>query len=178
MHCNHSIRCPARCLAETRLTGSFVGRRQRRVEAPSPWFPRAPEHRCAQQCAHVHEVCAGGLTPEDHGSVSCLVSPSGASVKQPEQPCWCGHSSILAWRILWTEKPGGLQSMGSQRIGRNWAANSSLNFPPPSVGRWGLQENVPILYNWPHVTEKGIMWPQSQPWARCCKKYETVSELL
>ena len=26
------------------------------------------------------------------------------------------HSSILAWRIPWTEKPGGLQSMGSQRI--------------------------------------------------------------
>ena len=27
------------------------------------------------------------------------------------------HSSILAWRIPWTEKPGGLQSMGSQRVG-------------------------------------------------------------
>ena len=29
------------------------------------------------------------------------------------------HSSILAWRILWTEEPGGLQSMGSQRVGHN-----------------------------------------------------------
>ena len=27
------------------------------------------------------------------------------------------HVSILAWRILWTEEPGGLQSMGSQRVG-------------------------------------------------------------
>ena len=27
------------------------------------------------------------------------------------------HSSILAWTIPWTEKPGGLQSMGSQRVG-------------------------------------------------------------
>ena len=27
------------------------------------------------------------------------------------------HSSILAWRIPWTEDPGGLQSMGSQRVG-------------------------------------------------------------
>ena len=27
------------------------------------------------------------------------------------------HSSILAWRIPWTEEPGGLQSMGSQRAG-------------------------------------------------------------
>ena len=26
------------------------------------------------------------------------------------------HSSILAWRILWTEEPGGLQSMGLQRV--------------------------------------------------------------
>ena len=26
------------------------------------------------------------------------------------------HSSILAWGILWTEKPGGLQSLGSQRV--------------------------------------------------------------
>ena len=29
------------------------------------------------------------------------------------------HSSILAWRIPWTEEPGGLQSMGSQGIGCN-----------------------------------------------------------
>ena len=27
------------------------------------------------------------------------------------------HSSILAWKIPWTEKPGRLQSMGSQRVG-------------------------------------------------------------
>ena len=29
------------------------------------------------------------------------------------------HSSILAWRIPWTEEPGGLQSMGSQRVRNN-----------------------------------------------------------
>ena len=29
------------------------------------------------------------------------------------------HSSILAWEILWTEEPGGLQSMGLQRVGHN-----------------------------------------------------------
>ena len=29
------------------------------------------------------------------------------------------HSSILAWRIPWTKEPGGLQSMGSQRLGHN-----------------------------------------------------------
>ena len=31
------------------------------------------------------------------------------------------HSSTLAWEILWTEGPGGLQSMGSQRVERGWA---------------------------------------------------------
>ena len=30
------------------------------------------------------------------------------------------HSSILAWRILWTGEPGGLLSMGSHRVGHNW----------------------------------------------------------
>ena len=29
------------------------------------------------------------------------------------------HSSILAWKILWTEEPGRLQSTGSQRVGRD-----------------------------------------------------------
>ena len=33
------------------------------------------------------------------------------------------HSSILAWRIPRTEEPGGLQSMGSQRVRYNWATN-------------------------------------------------------
>ena len=32
------------------------------------------------------------------------------------------HSSILSWEIPWTEEPGGLQSMGSQRIGQDWAS--------------------------------------------------------
>ena len=29
------------------------------------------------------------------------------------------HSSILAWRVPWTEEPGGLQSMGLQRVGHD-----------------------------------------------------------
>ena len=30
------------------------------------------------------------------------------------------HSSVLTWRIPWTEEPGGLQSIGSQRVGHDW----------------------------------------------------------
>ena len=29
------------------------------------------------------------------------------------------HSNILTWRIPWTEEPGGIQSMGSQRVGQD-----------------------------------------------------------
>ena len=36
------------------------------------------------------------------------------------------HSSILAWRIPWTEEPGELESMGLQRIGYNWATNTFI----------------------------------------------------
>ena len=34
------------------------------------------------------------------------------------------HPSIIAWRIPWTEEPGRLQSMGSQRVGQYWGTNT------------------------------------------------------
>ena len=37
------------------------------------------------------------------------------------------HSSTLAWKIPWTEEPGGLQSMGSLRVGHNWVTSLSLS---------------------------------------------------
>ena len=36
------------------------------------------------------------------------------------------HSCILAWKISWTEEPGGLLSMRSQRVGHDWATNTYL----------------------------------------------------
>ena len=38
-------------------------------------------------------------------------------------------SSILAWRVAWTEEPGGLQSMGLQRVGHDWAHRHKLYKP-------------------------------------------------
>ena len=38
------------------------------------------------------------------------------------------HSSILAWRIPWTEELGRLQSVGSQRVGHNWMTNTFTHF--------------------------------------------------
>ena len=37
------------------------------------------------------------------------------------------HSSILAWRIPWTEEPGRLQSMGSQRVRRDWTTHTHMH---------------------------------------------------
>ena len=41
--------------------------------------------------------------------------------KIPLEEGMATHSSILAWRIPWTEEPGGLQSMGSQRVRLDWS---------------------------------------------------------
>ena len=38
-------------------------------------------------------------------------------------------SSILAWQIPWTAEPGGLQSMGSQRVGHHWVHTHTLKAP-------------------------------------------------
>ena len=66
--------------------------------------------------------------------------PGGASGKEPAWQCrrhrrhgfdpwvrkipWrralATHSSIFAWRIPWTEEPGGIQSIGSQKVGHDW----------------------------------------------------------
>ena len=39
--------------------------------------------------------------------------------KDPLENIMTTHSNILAWRMLWTEEPGGLQPIGSQRVGHD-----------------------------------------------------------
>ena len=41
--------------------------------------------------------------------------------EDPLEKAMATHSSILAWRIQWTEEPGGLQSIGLQRVRHDWA---------------------------------------------------------
>ena len=43
--------------------------------------------------------------------------------KDPLEEEMATHSSILAWRIPWIEEPSRLQSMGSQRVGHDWATS-------------------------------------------------------
>ena len=57
------------------------------------------------------------------------------------------HASILAWRIPWTEEPGGLQSMGSPRVGRDRAADTHFHT--------GGTVHVHLTCSW---KEGGALW--------------------
>ena len=46
--------------------------------------------------------------------------------KDPLEEGMATHSSILAWRITWTDAPGGLQSMGSQRVRHDSVTNTLM----------------------------------------------------
>ena len=59
--------------------------------------------------------------------------------KDPLEKGMATHSSILGWRIPWTEEPGGLQSMGSQRVGHTWATNTrASSITRGEQGLWGV----------------------------------------
>ena len=67
------------------------------------------------------------------------------------------HSSILAWRIPWTEKPGELQSMRLQRVGHDWAiltgfpGSSVVKNPPCQCRRHGFDawvDKIPWRKKW------------------------------
>ena len=55
--------------------------------------------------------------PANAGDIKMWVQSLGQ--EDPLEKGIATHSSILAWKISWTEKPGGLQSIGLQRVGHN-----------------------------------------------------------
>ena len=69
----------------------------------------------------------GFLGSSDGKASACNVGDLGSipglgrslSREDPLEKKLATDSSILAWKILWTEEPGGLQSMGWQRAGHN-----------------------------------------------------------
>ena len=54
--------------------------------------------------------------------------------EDPLEKEMANHSSTLAWKIPWTEKPGRLQSTGLKRVGHDWATSLSLSFHSLSQG--------------------------------------------
>ena len=59
----------------------------------------------------VKNLCANARTQEARGRSLGQEDPLEEEVAT--------HSSILVWKILWTEEPAGLQSMGLQRVGKD-----------------------------------------------------------
>ena len=57
---------------------------------------------------------------------ACNVGDPGSipGSRNPLEEGMATHSSILAWQIPWTEEPGGLQSMESQRVENDWVTNT------------------------------------------------------
>ena len=64
------------------------------------------------------------------------------------------HPSIHAWRIPWTEEPGGLQSMGSQRVRHDWATKHSTAGKWKSCTRTSKQAWILILFKVPVALRK------------------------
>ena len=64
------------------------------------------------------------------------------------------HSSTLAWKIPWTEEPGGLQSMGSLRVGHDWATSLSLFTFMHWRRKWATHSSV-LAWRIPGTAEPG-----------------------
>ena len=62
---------------------------------------------------------AVNILPAEHEPQETWVWPLGR--EDPPQEGMAAHSSVLDWRIPWTEEPGGLQSMRLQRVGHDWS---------------------------------------------------------
>ena len=95
----------------------------------------------------------------------------------PGEGNYLSHSGNLAWEILWTEGPGGLQSMGLQRIGYNSVTKQQwmLPFPrcagqphrhqqtvPSASGE--SQETKPTPHRWLESSDPGLDSWDNLPW--------------
>ena len=77
-----------------------------------PYEDSCPHHRASQVALGVEDLLCQCRRHERLGFDPWVW-------EDPLEESMATHSSILAWRILWTEQPGGLQSMGSQRLRHN-----------------------------------------------------------
>ena len=98
--------------------------RYRAVAKPSSSFHA--QKRAVQSSLGVRdENSKGGSTQQQvwdtHG-----VSRNWLRLPPISEKAMAPHSSTLAWKIPWTEEPGRLQSMGSRRVGHDWAPSLSL----------------------------------------------------
>ena len=69
------------------------------------------------------------------------------SREDPLEKAMAPHSSTLAWKIPWTEEPGRLQSMGSLRVGYDWATSLHPSHVHSSTLNSSFSEHFKLFYN-------------------------------
>ena len=131
--------------------------------------------------------------------LGCLTSDTMSQKEEDNdfKPCTAlspTHSSTLVWRIPWTEEPGGLYSVGSQRVGRDWSNLASKQALPclmslfHHVSWWGSAFLLSIAFSsmaytsspqhninkgWPYHPSQWTVfcppftWPLSPFWNIC-----------
>ena len=72
-------------------------------------------------------------------------------------------SSILAWEIPWTEEPGGLQSMGSQKAGHDWVKHSIAYIYLDTFPYWSFLLVKALLMQFQVETEER-RWMEGNQW--------------
>ena len=116
-------------IGKVRDAGKDWGQKEKSVseDEMAGWHHRCNEHEFGQ-------ILGDG---EGQGSLACC-SPWGHKESDmagglnsskfwwPLEKAMATHSSTLAWKIPWMEEPGRLQSMGSLRLGHDWATSLSL----------------------------------------------------
>ena len=83
------------------------------------------------------------------------------------------HSSILAWRIPWTEEPGGLQSRQSQTVRCNWATEHAHTSSLPQ-GKKGMTEDKMVRWHHQlnrHECEQALGDGEGQGSLACCSPW-------
>ena len=109
--------------------------------------------------------------------------------EDPLEKAMAPHSSTLAWKILWMEEPGGLQSMGLQRVGHDWATWLSFFFLSIPFLKYGPQiiiSSSSSSITWELVSDKSLTsWisksgdgtQQSEIFKKCLLEYSCFTML-
>ena len=123
--------CPIRicrqflnCSSQIFLLISLISSMNTSISSPSPSIPLLT---CLLDMAHQASQVALVVKnpPANSGDIGTWIrSPGG---EDPLEESMATHSSILAWRIPWTEEPGRLWSIGSQRLRRDLVCSHTGN---------------------------------------------------
>ena len=76
-------------------------------------------------CTHLW-LCIASAFADPAKQFNKMIGPIYVPFSSLREKAMAPHSSTLAWKILWTEETGTLQSMGSLRVGHDWATSLSL----------------------------------------------------